>query len=95
MISFVVHTIASEGKGDALEKEFQKLARKVKNEPGSISFAVLRENDNPSNFLVYVQYKDEESLKAHQQSEHEKAFLNATKNMLAEPSRITFYKHIT
>ena len=42
----------------------------VRDEPGCLRFDVLRHNENPPRFAFYEVYKDEDAVKAHQQTEH-------------------------
>ena len=45
-------------------------ARNSRKEPGCLRFDVLRQQDDPSSFAFYEVYKDEDAVKAHQQTEH-------------------------
>jgi (4S)-4-hydroxy-5-phosphonooxypentane-2,3-dione isomerase len=45
-------------------------ARNSRKEPGCLRFDVLRQNDHPHKFAFYEVYKDDDAVKAHQQTEH-------------------------
>jgi len=45
-------------------------ARNSRKEPGCLRFDVLREKDNPGKFAFYEVYKDDDAVKAHQQTAH-------------------------
>ena len=42
----------------------------TRKEPGNVRFDVLRLLDQPTKFALYEVYKDEDAVKAHQQTEH-------------------------
>ncbi len=70
----MIHIIVRiQPKPDKVE-EFLELAlhdaRNSRKEPGCLRFDVLREKDNPARFAFYEVYKDEDAVKAHQQTEH-------------------------
>ena len=70
----MIHIIVRvQPKPDKIE-EFLELAlfdaRNSRKEPGCLRFDVLREKDNPARFAFYEVYKDEDAVKAHQQTEH-------------------------
>ncbi len=70
MIHIVVRV---EPKPDKLEA-FLELATydatNSRKEPGCVRFDVLRQNDNPHRFAFYEVYRDEDAVKAHQQTAH-------------------------
>jgi autoinducer 2-degrading protein len=70
----MIHIIVRiQPKPDKVE-EFLELAlydaRNSRQEPGCLRFDVLRQNDDPPRFAFYEVYKDEDAVKAHQQTEH-------------------------
>ena len=94
MVTLVAIRTAIEGKGDALENEFKKLAPVVLKDPGVLIYAVHRSVDNPNRFLIFEQYENQEAFKAHGQTEHFKAFQKAVANLSVGPSVITFYNKV-
>ncbi len=85
---------AAEGKGDEFEQEFKKLAPKVLKDPGAITYVIHRAVDDPNKFLVYEQYENQDALKYHQQTEHFKAYRQATRGMSVGQTEITFYNKV-
>ena len=85
---------AAEGKGDDIEREFKKLAPKVLKDPGAITYTIHRAVDNPNKFLVYEQYENQDAFKYHQQTEHFKAYRQATRGMTIGQTEITFYNKV-
>jgi quinol monooxygenase YgiN len=70
----MIHIIVRiQPKADKIE-QFLELAtydaRNSRKEAGCLRFDVLKHNDNPPRFAFYEVYKDEDAVKAHQQTEH-------------------------
>ena len=82
------------GKGDELEREFQKLVPKVLKDPGTITYVVHRGTDDPSKFFVYEKYESEEALKAHSATPHFKEFSRAIASVLEGRPEVGFYREI-
>ena len=85
---------AVSGKGDDLEREFKKLTPKVLKDPGAITYNVHRAVDNPNTFLIYEQYENQDALKYHGQTEHFKAYRQATRGMVTGQPEIVFYNKV-
>ena len=71
----MVHVIAAswrakDGKADEVAGIVQRLAAAARTEPGCVSFIANRSKDDPSDFLLYEQYVDEDAFAAHQQTAH-------------------------
>ena len=84
----------AEGKGDEVAREFKKLTPKVLKDPGAITYIVHRAVDDPNKFLIYEQYEDQDAFKYHVQTEHFKAYRQATKDFYVGQSEIVFYNKI-
>ncbi len=54
-------------------------------EPGNLRFDVLRALDDPTQFLFYEAYRDEDGFQAHQQTEHYLAWKAAVAPWMAVP----------
>jgi len=70
MIHIIVHIEPKPDKVDAFLELALYDARNTRKEPGCLRFDVLRHNENPPRFAFYEVYKDEDAVKAHQQTEH-------------------------
>jgi len=58
------------GQTETIEAILQELAKKVRQEPGNLQFVVNKSLDDPNEFLLYEQYKDEQAFVDHQQTAH-------------------------
>ncbi len=83
-----------EGKGDGLEREFEKLVPKVLKEPGVITYVVHRSIDDPSRFFVYEKYKSREDFDYHCTTPHFKEFFEAFESIKDGEPEVGVYKEI-
>jgi autoinducer 2-degrading protein len=60
-------------------------AQGSRKEPGNLRFDVSRAVDDPSQFLLYEVYLDEDGFKAHQQTPHYLAWRQAVAPWMAAP----------
>lgn len=77
MIVVPVMLKALDGKGDEVEREFQKFAPKVRNDPGTIAFVAHRNIDDPSKFFIYEKYESEQAHEYHFSATHFQEFAQA------------------
>ena len=94
MVILTAILMAAEGKADAIEAEFKKLVPQVLKDPGAMMYIVHRAADNPNKFMVYEQYESQDAFKAHSQTEHFKAWGQATRGMYAGRAEIQFYNKV-
>lgn len=74
MIGIVAKLKIKEGKEQEFETVFKSLAEKVRaNEPGNNFYELHKDRNDPQTYVVLEQYKDEEAVEAHRNSEHFKA----------------------
>src|SRR4029078_2278632 len=59
-----------EGQAEKIEAILRELAHAARQEPGNLEFVVNRSHDDPNEFLLYEQYKDEQAFIDHQQTPH-------------------------
>jgi quinol monooxygenase YgiN len=64
--------------------EVGTLAGDVRREPGIAEFTVYRERDNPRNFFVFEQYRDEASFDAHISAEYGVIFNQRLSDLIEE-----------
>ena len=85
MIHIIVHI---EPKPDQIEA-FLELAlydaRNSRKEPGCLRFDVVRQDGPPIRFAFYEVYKDEDAVKAHQQTEHYARWKREIETLCAVP----------
>ena len=71
MIGLVATLTTQDGKGPELEAIFRELTAQVKaNEPGCLTYQLLRNKKDPNSFRVIEFYRDDEAMKAHMESAH-------------------------
>ena len=86
---------AVDGKGDELERQFQRLVPEVLNDPGTIAYVVHRNIDDPSKFFVYEKYESTEALKTHSSTPHFQEFSRAAASILDGRPEVGLYREIT
>jgi quinol monooxygenase YgiN len=70
MVVLSVQLTVKPGKEDCVIEHFRTLEPESRSEPGCLMYIVHRGINNPREFLVYEQYRDEAALEAHRQSPH-------------------------
>jgi quinol monooxygenase YgiN len=85
MIHIVVQIEPKPDKVDAFIELATYDARNSRQEPGCLRFDVLRQNDHPGRFTFYEVYKDEDAVKAHQQTAHYARWRNEIEALQAVP----------
>jgi len=70
MIVLAVTWIAKPGQEERAAELFRELSEKARQEPGCLMFVVHRRNDDPRQFFIYEQYRDEAALEAHRVTPH-------------------------
>jgi quinol monooxygenase YgiN len=63
------------GQTEAIEAILRELGGKIRAEPGNLMFVVNRSKDDPNEFLLYEQYKNEQAFADHQQTPHFKTLV--------------------
>ena len=94
MLVIVATLKVLDDKGDEVEREFKKLAPKVLEEPGVITYVVHRGIDDPSKFFVYEKYKSREDFDYHCTTPYFKEFFEALEPIKDEELEIGVYKEI-
>lgn len=54
-------------------------------EPGNVRFDLIQQADDPTRFILYEWYADEDGAKAHKDTAHYLAWREATADMFEEP----------
>ncbi len=62
-------------------------ARCTVDEPGTLRFDVNRRIDDPTRFVLYEVYRDEEGMKAHKETPHYARWRDAVAPWMAEPRK--------
>lgn len=66
--------IAREGKEEALRDELINVVQASRKEEGCISYIFHESTENPSTFVFYENWRDEDALNSHINSQHYKAY---------------------
>jgi quinol monooxygenase YgiN len=64
-----------DGQIEKIEAILRELAKEVRREPGNVQFIVNRSLDDPSEFLLYEQYVNEQAFLDHRQTPHFKTLV--------------------
>jgi quinol monooxygenase YgiN len=64
-VSLLARFTAKEGKAGELLAAFERLIEQVRNEPGTLLYAMNRAKDNPDMFWFYELYTDDDAFAAH------------------------------
>ena len=73
---------AAPGRGSELKTALQNLAAATVKEAGNICYR-LHSTDNPDEFIIYEQWKNQAALDFHMNTEHLTAFLEDKDSLLA------------
>ena len=75
MITVIAKLKVQEGKIEAMKEAMVEASKKVRaNEPGNLAYTPHQSQGDPTVFVFYEKYKDQEALDFHRQQEHFKAF---------------------
>jgi quinol monooxygenase YgiN len=74
MISFTVRLTFAPEDRDEVAETLRLLAAASRKEAGCVSYIPHRVEDDPDTVFIYEQYRDEDALKAHRESEHFKRY---------------------
>jgi heme oxygenase (mycobilin-producing) len=82
----VMSTIrVTEGDPDALAEQYRARSQLAENHPGCLGVEILRNQENPSEFVVYTRWKDLESYDQYRSSD---AYRTAHSRIAEIPGRI-------
>lgn len=92
-ISVLVKYKSQPGKEMIAVTELKSLVGKVKQEPHYGNITIYSDPADPTNILLYEHWKNEEYYKGdHMKTSHLQTFINNSRNFLAGPPEITFWK---
>lgn len=83
-----------EGKEAEVEKAVREILPKVKEEAGTLVYNFNRSINDPTVFLFYEKYADQDALNFHSTTEHYKAMSAALGSLLAAPPEIELYSEL-
>lgn len=74
------------------EHELRELVRRTHSEPGCLLFAMHQCADDETDFCVVERWASRDALDEHFASEHVRAYLASTQDLLAAPMELTIYE---
>lgn len=76
---------AKPGKEAEFQTQMTAQARRcLANEPGCLQFDVVQDQKNPARFVMLEIYRDDDAIKAHQDSQHYKDFRPVVGELVAD-----------
>ena len=91
MFVTLVHCHVKPEHADAFEDACRANCEASGREPGNVRFDLLRLAEDPTRFLIYEWYVDEDAAKAHKDTPHYAAWREATTDWFVEPRTGTRY----
>ena len=92
MLIVHVHVHARPESADAFAAASLENARNSVQEPGVVRFDVIRQQDDPTRFVLVEIYRDADAPAQHKASAHYAAWRDAVEPMMAEPRRSVKYE---
>lgn len=88
----VVDVRATAGRGDEVVAAFETCIVQTHEEPGCLTYALHRDNDDPDHIVLIERWQSQADLDAHLASPHVADLLETagTPGLLAEPPRLSF-----
>jgi quinol monooxygenase YgiN len=93
MVVLVVNLHVQTKHLEAFRQATLENARSSIQEPGVVRFDVLQSADDPTRFMLYEVYRDDQAPARHRETAHYKAWLDKVPDMLAEPRTRTLYSN--
>lgn len=90
----VAKMTALSGKEEEMEKALRDIIPLVREEVGTITYTLHRDQNNPRTFLFYEKYKDMDALVAHSSTDHFKALFKTLKTLLDGKPEISMYEEL-
>ncbi|HPI92868.1 MAG TPA: antibiotic biosynthesis monooxygenase [Deltaproteobacteria bacterium] len=94
MIIVQVHIHVKEGSIAAFEEATCENARNSIREPGIARFDVIRQEDDPTRFVLVEAYRSREAQALHKGTPHYEAWRDAVEPMMAEPRYSIRYANV-
>lgn len=70
MLTVIANYQARPGTGDEIANILLSHVSATRAEPGCVTFAAYRDDDNPERFVLYEQYRDEDAFQVHRRTPH-------------------------
>ena len=89
-----VHVIVEEDSIQAFKTATLENARNSLNENGVMRFDIIQQTDDPTRFVLFEVYKDEEANQEHKTTSHYLAWRSEVEDMMAEPRYSIKYRNV-
>ncbi|MFL9991903.1 putative quinol monooxygenase [Paraburkholderia sediminicola] len=83
-LTVVANIHANPDQIELVQTELEKLVPVTRAENGCIQYDLHRDNDNPAHFMFYETWQSRELWQTHMKAPHLAAYMEATKNAIAE-----------
>ncbi|MCK9363798.1 MAG: antibiotic biosynthesis monooxygenase [Syntrophales bacterium] len=94
MITLIAKMKIKEGKMDEAAELFKELVKKVREEKGTVSYAVCRNGAEPDTLTISERYQDMEAIQAHSSSSYFKEFSRTIAPLLDGKPAISLLEEI-
>jgi len=94
MVTLIAKMQVKEGKMEEASKLFAELVLKVREEKGTISYAVCRNGAAPNTLTIVERYQDMEAIQAHSSSPYFKEFSRTIAPLLDGKAEISLLEEI-
>jgi (4S)-4-hydroxy-5-phosphonooxypentane-2,3-dione isomerase len=94
MVAVVVHLQVKPDSLDQFVTETKANARNSRQEPGVVRFDVIQQVDDPSRFVLYEVYLDDQAIEAHRATAHYAKWRDAVPAFLVSERTRTIYRAI-
>lgn len=94
MVTLIAKMKIKEGKMDEASELLQGLVQKVREEKGTLSYAVCRNGTAPDSLTVVERYQDMEAVKTHSSTAYFKEFFRAIGPLLEGKADISILEEI-
>ena len=83
---------AKPGKEQRVHEELKKVVTETRKEPGCLKFEAHQSRDNPTEFVVYENWRERTDVDKHIALPHVQHFLGLANEIFAKPVAVTFWK---
>ncbi len=94
MIALIAKMNIKEGETDRVISLFEELMPKVREEEGTLSYAVCRNQADPNTIFVLERYRDKDALQAHGSTPYFKEFSKKLGQHLAGKPELTVLEEV-
>jgi quinol monooxygenase YgiN len=91
LIHAIAHLHARADKTQELNSLLASLLDPTRQEPGCIEFALLRNRENPTEFVIVSRWRDEQAVRDHAASSYAQRALSELPGLLTGPLDLRFY----